>query len=871
MYLLLDKLYSSEGNVCYVFLNLETQRLYYHVNHRDTYTPRMIVENLPDKVIHERLKIERQSRKEKYVEKLGKGEDDWHLRDQPWTIIFPVEKYDSILNKMVQLKEIHFNRPQGVPAYRELFESWEDNIQFLTRHGIDNQMPMGMIWDEMEQNTFPRCIPFSDKKIIDFLTEYGYEEKIIDHFVPLLSAPLDFHIERVAIDIETQYDATLKPNAEVAAFPIVSISVVNNREGEKPTIFALFEDYREEGAHDDVKFNQLDIRLFDKERDLLRAFFVYMRRQPQILITYHGDNFDLPYIKNRCQRLGFKDKEIPIHVATSKKKKGTTKGFTGGIARWKGKIHIDIYRFFENDSIKNYTFQAKYRDVSLNEVSEALLGKGKIKIDDMNKLSTYDLIWYNYIDSDLTLALTTFNHDLTLKVMIALMRMTNSTMPDINRFGISTWAHNMLFSFMIQNNILIPNKRQLLVLMQSGSTAEAIIQDALYRGGQLDVIKGYYFDIIIIDFTGLYPNVCSKKNICWSTIGCPHPKCKSNMVPDGDYWTCTTEKGILSQIMGLLKDVRAEIYKPLGKTNTTAKVLEQTQKVLVNATLGVFGNAYAKMFCPAITACVTGHSRHAINTAEKIADIYNLICVYKHTDSTALIQTTGGRIDVKIVEQLLKEINTVLNLEMELEHRFQFMIVHSKANYLGVKEGAKTTNDIIIRGMMGKKRNIPDIVKGIFDKVKEQLIPIKNEETLEQQRKVIIELIRKSIDEIRNKKGSIEDYSMRIGLNKDVSQYTKTTPQHVKVAKQITKYKREYEGVEGSDDKIIPKGSIIEFVHVLRPCKVETILTAKMNNINVEKYIMILKSTLQQIIENIHITDLDLQGMSQTDIGDFFK
>jgi len=262
--------------------------------------------------------------------------------------------------------------------------------------------------------------------------------------------------------------------------------VESNKEYEPITVFALKEENRQRGEpnaelQERLNKKEVIIREFETERKLLQTFFVFMRTQPQVLLTYNGDDFDLPYLKNRALRLGVHPKVIPIHVATKKKKKGTSKGFTGGITRWRGKIHLDIYRTFSNISIKNYTYQGKYQQDSLNEVAYALLGKRKIDIGDMNKATFFELIYYNIIDTALTLELTTDKDDLFMNLLISLMRLTNSTLPDVNRFAMSVWAHNMLFTYLIKNNILVPNEKQLRKVYTTGSERDSIIEGAEYR------------------------------------------------------------------------------------------------------------------------------------------------------------------------------------------------------------------------------------------------------------------------------------------------------------------------------------------------------------------------------------------------------
>ncbi len=88
----------------------------------------------------------------------------------------------------------------------------------------------------------------------------------------------------------------------------------------------------------------------------------------RFILTFNGDDFDLRYLTHRAMNLGFRRSEIPIEVGKR-------------VCLLKYGVHIDLYKFFFNRSIQIYAFNNRYRDVTLNDVGNALIGSEKIHLE----------------------------------------------------------------------------------------------------------------------------------------------------------------------------------------------------------------------------------------------------------------------------------------------------------------------------------------------------------------------------------------------------------------------------------------------------------------------------------------------------------
>ncbi|GAH24850.1 unnamed protein product, partial [marine sediment metagenome] len=66
-----------------------------------------------------------------------------------------------------------------------------------------------------------------------------------------------------------------------------------------------------------------------------------------------------------------------------------------------------------------YAFNTAYTESNLNAITEALLGQGKIPLNKpIHELTPRDLAKYCLNDAEITLNLTTFNHNLVLGLII---------------------------------------------------------------------------------------------------------------------------------------------------------------------------------------------------------------------------------------------------------------------------------------------------------------------------------------------------------------------------------------------------------------------------------------------------------------------
>ncbi len=146
----------------------------------------------------------------------------------------------------------------------------------------------------------------------------------------------------------------------------------------------------------------VSVEFYNSERDLYSAVFRALDEYPFVL-TFNGDDFDLQYLYHRAEITGIRKDEVPIEAGRK-------------VFLLKRGVHIDLYKFFFNRSIQIYAFSQKYRNITLDEVSQAILGKSKLHFTKLiGDLSYDELAKYCLNDAELTLGLTAYEDDLVMK------------------------------------------------------------------------------------------------------------------------------------------------------------------------------------------------------------------------------------------------------------------------------------------------------------------------------------------------------------------------------------------------------------------------------------------------------------------------
>ncbi len=766
------------------------------------------------------------------------------VNDQAFDHVEIIKKYDLLRGEERVLTKIVVKDPQAVRRLRNYFQNvWEAKIKYHDNYIFDNQLIPGMLYSA-NKGKLSR-IQVKIREEIKALFKKAVEELPSDiknnalTYMPLFEAKPP-KIRRLAIDIEvyTPFRGRV-PDTNSAPYPIISVALASN-DGLKKVLVL---------AREDVKFGDLgkipkdvEVEIFDSEYALIMEAFRIMSQYP-LIITFNGDEFDLPYLHNRALNLGMDPQIIPIVEVRD-------------FVSIRHGFHIDLYKFFSIEAIQNYAFGSAYKDRTLDAIAQALLGESKVKIEEsISDLPTSELIEYNSRDAELTLKLTTFNNELVWKLIVLIMRLAKMSLEDVTRRKVSAWIKNLMYWEHRRRNYLIPNEEEL-------RSVKGVVKTAAKIGGKryagaivIDPIPGVYFNVVVLDFASLYPSIIKVWNLSYETID-PLPNfCKDGEISEikderGEviHTVCLSRKGITSEIVGLLRDFRVKIYKKMAKNQSIPKeerewydVVQSAMKVYINASYGVFGHEKFPLYTPSVAESVTALGRYVITSTLRKAKELGLKVLYGDTDSLFLWNP-----DEKALKSLMEWVEKNFQLDLELDKVYKYVAFALKKNYLGVRVDGK----IDVKGMVGKKKNVPKLLQDTFVKVVELMSNLEdNPVALSKIKDLLKETVHSVYMKLRNKEFTLDEVAFKTTLNKPLEEYTKTTPIHVKAAKQLRRY-----GV------LVGKGDTIYYVKTRTRDKVKAIQLAKLDDVNINEYIDTMKSVLQQLLMPFSIEWEEIAG-----------
>jgi DNA polymerase I len=771
-----------------------------------------------------------------------------------------VQRYDLITDKEISMSKITVADPlaiggtTGDKSIRNIIETWESDIKYYENYLYDRKLIVGKYYEVVDKKLKPHDLEISDEvKIalksllwdkVDSESMADSEEfkKYITEWADLLNQPIP-KIKRLSLDIEVEAEIGRIPDPKIAEKKVTAIGMKGSDGFDQ--IFVLRTEDTEEGKNEldqNIKITFYDL---DKEKEMIQDAFQIIKEFP-FVVTYNGDEFDLPYLYNRAERLGIKNSENPFYMMRDS-------------ATLREGVHLDLYRTLSNRSFQIYAFSQKYTNFSLNSVSKALLGKEKIDYGlEFDQLSLYQTANYCYNDALLTFELTSFNNDLLMNLLVIIARIGRMPIDDIARMGVSQWIRSLLYYEHRRRNCLIP-KREELQRRSEGVLSDAVIKDKKYRGGLVvEPKEGIHFDVVVMDFASLYPSIIKVRNLSYETVRCSHEECKKNIIEQTNHWTCSKRNGLTSMIIGSLRDLRVNYYKSLSKKETLTDeqrqqytVVSQALKVILNASYGVMGAEIFPLYFLPVAEATTAIGRHTILETIKKCEAVGIEVLYGDTDSLFIKKPTKEQIQT-VIEQAKRD----HGVDLEIDKTYRYCVLSNrKKNYLGVtKDG-----NVDVKGLTGKKSHTPPFIRKLFYELLDVLSKVQTVEDFVKAKQQISEKISTCGKKVEAKEIPLEDLTFNVMLSKAPSEYTKTIPQHIRAAKQLETIRE------------IKKGDRISYIKILNKPGVKPVEMAKKEEIDSKKYMEFMEATLEQITSSMNLDfDTILGKPKQTGLDEFF-
>ncbi len=668
---------------------------------------------------------------------------------------------------------IILTKPSEVPEVRKAYEeegitTYESDIRFVQRY-------------------------FMDKDIMGTVELSGEYEKgdNVDRVYenPQIKAvkPYDVKLRTLSLDIETDKDFERIYSASVICDDVKEVHIVTGKRTKGSIIYRT-------------------------EEDLLNALVERIRElDPDIIVGWNIIDFDLKVIEKRLKHF-----RIPFTIGRDERVaviRQQQDFFRDSSVNVSGRI------VFDGISLLKQAFLS-YPDYKLDTVAHEVLGERKVELEpgfwDRFPQTVKDdpakVVKYNLKDSQLVLDILA-----KLKLIELMVKKSLITGMQLDRVKGSVASLDSLY---------IRNARKQGYVCPNSSFGER--EERIKGAYVMDPKPGIYDYVGVLDFKSLYPSIIRTYNI--DPIA--HNKKGTIIAPNGARFI--DSEGILPQII-----------KTLGEERDKAKaekdeVKSYAIKIIMNSFYGVLANPSCRFYSLEMGNAITSFARETIKETAKLIEDKGFDVLYGDTDSVFVDLGTdnyddarkkGDGISSYVNRHFEKKVKEVFGrrsyLELEFDKMFKVLMLPrmrggeagAKKRYAGlqVKDGKEK---IKVTGMEIVRRDWTDLAKEFQWELLDRVF----------HKKEVAKYIKKIVEDVR--KGKHDDKLIyRKSIRKDLKEYVKTTPPHVKAARMLPKLTSnviEYYMTVSGPEPVSMRKSSIDYEHYIekqiRPIA-ETILT----------------------------------------------
>lgn len=672
----------------------------------------------------------------------------------------------------IDVLKITLSSPGEVSKLRDLLEKqpfvkkvYEADILFKYRFMIDFGI-MGMKWIEVEAISSPT----TTVKVPSF--------KIVGNKIKTIEKEENSNFKYLAIDIEALPKDYSKP-LEPKDCPIIMISLAFNPPMKgKNSIVLLTKNIKCN--------NKIDAINFESEEEMLKKFLeIIDEYDPDIIVGYNINNFDLPFIIERL-----KINKLPQNIGRCTIKPAVIRKFGGSEeCDIPGRIVFDPYQIIRRDP------WMRFKRYDLNTVAKELLGEEKIEIKykemesywngDEEKLKKF--ILYSKKDAELALRLAIEKG--LIEKFFELSKISGLLLQDTFG-GQSVRVEIRLLHEFKKRNLLMPCKPSKEEINRRTLEREKY---GLIGATVLEPKKGLYKNkcILVLDFTSLYPSIIQTYNISPDTIILDEKDSPSKVIETpmkAKFVDPSIYQGvmpsILEELMKKRKEIKKELKNAVGERKKILDYMQLAIKTMANSFYGYTGFLMARLYMLDIANAITAIGRENLAKTKKIIESnFPYKVIYADTDSVFLeTDITDLEEAKKVGEQVSKFVTDSLPgcLELKFEKIYKSFIILTKKRYAGwafEPSDSEWKDYIDMKGIETVRRDWCELVEEVTGKVIE--LVLKKDDINE-----VVNYVKTIIQKLKRNEIPLEKLAIVKGLTKPPSSYKGVLP-HIEVAKKM--------------------------------------------------------------------------------------
>ncbi|MGE0517550.1 MAG: DNA polymerase II [Candidatus Binatia bacterium] len=550
------------------------------------------------------------------------------------------------------------------------------------------------------------------------------------------------------------------------------------------------------------------------ERELIRRFLAYVEElDPDVITGWNVADFDLAVLSRRARHysipfaIGRTDDELELRREMSYTRESRAITF--------GRVVLDGLSLLRGAFIR-------LQDYKLETAAQALLGRGKLITGDRRaeaiwkayREDTAHFIAYNLEDAKLVSEIV---ERLGL-IDLAVERSLLTGMP-LDRVSAAIASVDSLY---------------LSELRPRGRVAPCVgaePTDADLTGGYvMDSVPGLYRNVLVFDFKSLYPSIIRTFNLD------PLSLVPENAGDVGDAGALTAPNGARFRREG---GILPALVERLGAEREQAKsagqyVKANAVKILMNSLYGVMGAGASRLFSPSVSNAITHFGQLLMRSAAAFATAEGCRVIYGDTDSLFVDsgeldpaaaaqrgETLRAAVGAAVARMVREQFGCESHLDLEFEKvyvRFFLPEVRSgktgsKKRYAGLLRDGTGGERIEFVGLESVRRDWSEVSKRFQRGLLERVF---HDERVD-------EYVREFVADLRA--GRHDDALVyRKAVRKELHAYTKTTPPHVRAARQlgeqagrIIAYTMTRNGPEPAGEETAPPDYAHYIEHQLKP------------------------------------------------------
>lgn len=395
------------------------------------------------------------------------------------------------------------------------------------------------------------------------------------------------------------------------------------------------------------------------EAELLRGFIGLVEGyDPDVVVGFNTNRRLLPYLAERCRRLGF---SLSIGRLGAEPRTSIY-----GHQSLQGRLNIDLYDLAEE------TPEIKLE--TLEEYSSYLGLKVEYDtIDEYDMAEAWDKERSRVLEYSMQRARGVMEvYKAVSDYIFSLSEITGLPADHVLTAATGFRVENCLVGLAMEAGELVPPRGEAAYMTYAG-------------GVVMEPRAGLHEDVAVIDFKSMYPNIMMRYNISFDTLSVdgvhrapnlPHAfKEETGFIP-------RALKGLLEE-----RERAGRLARMHPEGSVERRVLEARQralKVIANATYGYMGWTGARWYCREAAESTSAWGREMIRSAMGRAEELGLEIIYGDTDSLFV------RDDPERIGSLLEWIGEALGMEARVDRRYRkILFTEAKKRYGGLTDDGR--------------------------------------------------------------------------------------------------------------------------------------------------------------------------------------